>query len=252
MRFNKHETDLFVANTANDTIVRVPVESGGIAGDPVVFTNSINGADGLLIDDDDNLWVAANQADEIVVVDPDGRAIAKLGDFDGVTEDGLPIHLLFPASIRFSGRDLLVTNLALNTNLFGFLTVDTAWSAQVSRYTVSRIRANIPALRSDVDDGEDDDYAWARSSLRPEEVHRHVVVAKKNSFAAVGHRYRDDGVHASAFAFPLNVAGPPPGCLGRPGDGTGCGSEIVVEEILMRGVDPAGSRSTPNQGGTPL
>ena len=157
LRFNKHETDLFVANTANDTIVRVPVESGGVAGAPVVFTNSINGADGLLIDDDDNLWVAANQADEIVVVDPQGRAIAKLGDFDGVTGGGQPVHLLFPASIRFSGDDLLVTNLALNTNLFGFLTVDTAWSAQVSRYTVARIRVRTPSTGGADGDGRDGD-----------------------------------------------------------------------------------------------
>jgi hypothetical protein len=30
------------------------------------------------------IWVAANQAVEIVVVDPTGKVIAKLGDFDGV------------------------------------------------------------------------------------------------------------------------------------------------------------------------
>jgi len=35
--------------------------------------NSINGADGLIIDEHDNLGVAANQADEIVVLDPTGR-----------------------------------------------------------------------------------------------------------------------------------------------------------------------------------
>ena len=154
LRFNRHETSLFVANTGDDTIVRVPAEDGIAAGVPTVFTNSINGADGLVIDEEDNLWVAANQADEIVVVDPTGRAIAKLGDFDGVSARGTPVHLLFPASLRFSQKDLLVTNLALNTNLFGFVTVDTAWSAQVSRYTVSRLRARIPR-RGDVESDED-------------------------------------------------------------------------------------------------
>jgi len=54
---------------------RIPV-SGGSPGTPVVFVNSINGADGLVIDKDDNIWVAANQEDEIVVVDPTGKAIA--------------------------------------------------------------------------------------------------------------------------------------------------------------------------------
>ena len=142
LRFDKNEANLFVANTGNDTVVRVPVERDGKAGVPSVFTNSINGADGLIIDDHGNLWVAANQADEIVIVNPKGKAIAKLGDFGGV-RGGLPVHMLFPASLRFHGKDLLVTNLALNTHLFGFVTVDTDWSAQVSRYTVVKIRARI-------------------------------------------------------------------------------------------------------------
>jgi sugar lactone lactonase YvrE len=63
--FNKAGNALFVTNTGNDTIVKIPV-AGGVAGTPSVFVNSINGADGLVIDSSDNLWVAANQADEIV------------------------------------------------------------------------------------------------------------------------------------------------------------------------------------------
>jgi DNA-binding beta-propeller fold protein YncE len=147
LRFNKKETALFVANTGDDTVIKVPVMAGS-AGTPEVFINSIDGADGLIIDKDDNLWVAANQADEIVVVDPTGRAIAKLGDFDGVSATGSPIHMLFPASLRFSGRDLLVTNLALDLRLFSaaFATADSQWCAQVSRYTVVKIPAIIPPI----------------------------------------------------------------------------------------------------------
>jgi len=92
--------------------------------------------------------VAANQADEIVVVNAKGKAIAKLGDFDGVS-GGLPVHMLFPASLRFHGKDLLVTNLALNTRLFGFVTVDHDWSAQVSQYSVVKIRARIQEADED-------------------------------------------------------------------------------------------------------
>jgi streptogramin lyase len=146
LRFNNHETAMFVANTGNDTVVKIPVQAGA-AGTAAVFTNSINGADGLLIDDDDNLWVAANQGDEIVVVDPTGKVIAKLGDFDGV-QKGSPVSLLFPASIRFSGQDLLVTNLSLDLRIFSptFVSIDSAWAAQVSRYTVVKIRAWLPNL----------------------------------------------------------------------------------------------------------
>src|SRR5215471_3721098 len=77
--FNKAQSILFVANTGNDTIVQIPV-SGGMPGAPAIFVNSINGADGLIIDDQDNIWVAANQSDEIVVVDKTGKVLAKLGD----------------------------------------------------------------------------------------------------------------------------------------------------------------------------
>ena len=144
---------MFVANTGNDTIIKIPVvagtsESAGPgAGTPAVFTNSIGGPDGLLIDDDDNLWVVANQADEIVVVDPTGKAISKLGDFGGL-RDGSPVEMLFPASLRFLGEDLIVTNLSLDLRLINpsFETVDSEWCSEVSRYTVVKLRARIRAF----------------------------------------------------------------------------------------------------------
>jgi sugar lactone lactonase YvrE len=148
LRFDAGETALYVANTGDDTIVRIPVQGGppgttGVPGTPGVFVNSINGADGLVFDEDGNLWVAANQADEIVVVDPTGRAIAKLGDFEGVKR-GKPRGLLFPASLRFFGNKLLVTNLALDLRLFGLApSVDSAWTANVTRYTVSILPARL-------------------------------------------------------------------------------------------------------------
>jgi sugar lactone lactonase YvrE len=143
--FNKAGDALFVANTGNDQVIRIPV-SGGTPGAPVVFVNSINGADGLILDDDDNIWVAANQADEIVVIDKTGKLVAKLGGFAGVRQ-GVPRGLLFPASLAFGGRtnhgrqrELFVTNLALDLRLFGLVqTPDSQWTAMVTRYTLSRI-----------------------------------------------------------------------------------------------------------------
>jgi sugar lactone lactonase YvrE len=148
MAFNNSGSALFVANTGNDTIVRIPV-TGGTAGTPAVFVNSINGADGLIIDDHDNFWVAANQSDEIVVLDKTGKVLAKLGDFDGLDKKGVPQGLLFPASPVFSkdGKSLFVTNLALDLRLFGLVqSIDSQWTAQVQRYTVSRLKADIPKL----------------------------------------------------------------------------------------------------------
>jgi sugar lactone lactonase YvrE len=146
--FNHAETTMFVANTGNDTIVQIPV-ANGTPGKPSVFVNSINGADGVAIDAQDNLWVAANQSDEIDVVSSTGKLLARLGDFEGVDRRGLPHGLLFPASPAFSsnGTFLYVTDLALDLRLFGLAqTVDSQWCAQVRHYTVSRIRTRFRPL----------------------------------------------------------------------------------------------------------
>jgi hypothetical protein len=148
LEFNHAETTLFVANTGNDTIVQIPV-SNGTPGKPAVFVNSINGADGIAIDAHDNLWVAANQNDEIDVVSPTGKLLARLGDFEGLTRSGMPRGLLFPASPAFSrnGEFIYVTNLALDLRIFGLpQAVDSQWCAQVKHYTVSRIRTRFTSL----------------------------------------------------------------------------------------------------------
>jgi sugar lactone lactonase YvrE len=145
--FNSDYSAMFVANTGNDTIVKIPVEAGFVAGTPEVFVHSVNGADGLVIDKDDNLWVCANQADEIVVLDKTGKVIAKLGDFDGLDPRGAPVGLLFPASLVLSDGFVYVTNLGLDLRLFGFPTVDAQWAAAAKRFTISRIRAQIPPVR---------------------------------------------------------------------------------------------------------
>ena len=87
------------------------------------------------MDANDNLWVAANQGDEIVVVDPNGRVVAKKGDFNGVGSDGSIQGLLFPASVVFSPNKsrLYITNLALYLPFAGVPTiaVDSGWTRQV-------------------------------------------------------------------------------------------------------------------------
>ena len=145
LAFNKNESALFVANTGDDAIVRIPV-AGGVPGDPAVLVYGINGADGLIIDHDDNIWVAANQSDEIVVIDPTGRPLAKLGDFDGVRHDGTVRGLLFPASLVRSRGFIYVTNLALDIRAVGVpaQTLNAQPSADVKVFTISRLPAVIP------------------------------------------------------------------------------------------------------------
>jgi len=151
LAFNSRETALFVANTANDTIVRIPVSGSPLEpGTPEVFVNRAGGGpDGLIIDDHDNLWIACNQSNEIMVIEPQqGRVIAKLGDFGGIDKDGAPIGFLWSNSLVFHGENVLVTNLSLDIGALShsLRTVDGPWAAAVKLHTVSKIKKRIPPL----------------------------------------------------------------------------------------------------------
>src|SRR5262249_3111121 len=151
LQFNSDESALFVANTANDTIVRI-ANKGAVGGTPEVFTNSINGADGLFIDEHDNIWVCANQSDEIVVVDKTGKAISKLGDFDGL-KDGKPVGLLFPASLVRHGDWVYITNLSLDLRpIVGQQSIVSQYAPQVKRHTIWGIGARVLGFKHGDDD----------------------------------------------------------------------------------------------------
>lgn len=129
---------------------------------PSVLTTGINAPDGIAIDSQDNIWIAANQEDEIVVVDPNAKSkvkgvstvvpkvIAKLGDFEGIDDDGVAQGLLFPASPAFSldGKTLYVTDLELYLPFAGapFPAIDSPYTLQVQHFTVSKLQAVIPPL----------------------------------------------------------------------------------------------------------
>ncbi len=82
--FNADESVLFVANTGDDRILSIDVNNDGSAGSSTTFAESINGADGIAFDEDGILWVAANQADQVVALNGDGRVVAELGEFLGI------------------------------------------------------------------------------------------------------------------------------------------------------------------------
>jgi sugar lactone lactonase YvrE len=152
LAFNKKQTALFVANTAQDTIVKIPVSGSPLEpGTPEVFVNRAGGGpDGLIIDEDNNLWIACNQSNEIMVIEPrQGRVIAKLGDFGGIDRDRAPIGFLWSNSLVFHGDDVLVTNLSLDVGAVTsqtLRTVDGPWAAAVKLHTVSKIKKRIPSV----------------------------------------------------------------------------------------------------------
>ena len=132
LAFNKDESALFIANTGDDRVLRLDMATLELA----VFAESINGADGLVFDKHGRLWVAANQADEVVALDMHGKIVAKLGEFRGIRRDGTPDGLLFPASPVIVGDEIFVTNLAVP--LTG--AVGDESEEQVTRWTISRMK----------------------------------------------------------------------------------------------------------------
>ena len=103
---------LYVSNTQKGRIVRIPVESGGHAGSPVVLTedDAIVGADGISFDVRGNLYVAVNEQDKLVRMGPSGGMQTLATRADGLD---------FPATPIFGERpphrtDLYLTNFALD------------------------------------------------------------------------------------------------------------------------------------------
>ena len=164
VEFNNKFTAMYIANTAYHSIVEVPVSlnpdgSVSVTGTAAVLTTGINAPDGIAVDRHDNLWVVANQQDEIAVVDPNAidakgdplaKIIARRGDFDGIGKNGTIEGLLFPASPAFSldGKTLYVSNIALFLPYAGspLPAVDSPWTLKVKHYTIAKIRAEIPPL----------------------------------------------------------------------------------------------------------
>lgn len=131
LALNSDETTLFIANTGDNRVLKMDVASSTIT----VFAESVHGADGLLFDGSGRLWVAANQADQVVALNDKGRVVAKLGRFERIARDGTPRGLLFPASMVILGGQMYVTNLALP------LTAATGDEPEedVTRWTVARL-----------------------------------------------------------------------------------------------------------------
>ncbi len=114
LAFDRAERFLYVANTGDSAVLRVPVLRSGAAGPVETFakggqaTGFLWGADGLQFDVKGNLWVCANQANEVQVLSASGALLARLAGTG-------PTALDFPASLVFRGRTLYVTNLSLGT-----------------------------------------------------------------------------------------------------------------------------------------
>jgi sugar lactone lactonase YvrE len=108
LAFDLADENLYATNTGDSRVLRVPVRGDGSSGPPQIFadgatidarqntTGALHGADGLAFDVKGNLYIAANQVNEIQVLSPRGRLIARYAGSG-------PTQLDFPATLVFRG-----------------------------------------------------------------------------------------------------------------------------------------------------
>jgi sugar lactone lactonase YvrE len=129
LALNAAQNVLYIAVTGDNRVIQMALPGGAIT----PFAESVHGADGLLFVDG-VLWVAANQADQLVALNASGKVIAKVGAFEGIAHDGSPRGLLFPASMVIVDNHMYVTNLALPLTA----TVGDEPEEDVTRWNIAR------------------------------------------------------------------------------------------------------------------
>lgn len=97
---------VYTANTGTGEITRFVVKPDGTAGEKSVFAQSalLIGADGMVMDDQDRLWVSCNFRNALVRIDPSGA----LTEVSASGPDG-PLH--FPAELKLVGGVAYLANL---------------------------------------------------------------------------------------------------------------------------------------------
>jgi sugar lactone lactonase YvrE len=121
-----HEDSLFVANTDRASIVRIPIEQDGSAGDPSVFVShpELLGADDMAFDVRGNLYVTTNGLGSSLV-----RVTPRTVETIATMEDGID----FPAQVKFGrgqrdARTLYVANVGLITGNAAVLAIQTPFA----------------------------------------------------------------------------------------------------------------------------
>lgn len=141
LAFNNDYSIMYVANTGQHTVIKVPLNPDGLPATPVILSRSVTTPDGLIVDEADNILVASNHANQVIRLDPDGVLIGVYGDFNGISEHGIVQGLLSPSDLVKLGKDILVSNFALDVARFGLPEHATSvYTTRVKRHSISRLR----------------------------------------------------------------------------------------------------------------
>ncbi len=126
------ESKLFLTNTGDDRLLSLTLSNNSLA----VVTDSLEGADGIVLGAGNTLVVSRALGNELAVLDATtGRILAEVGEFKGIRSDGSVRGLLFPGSIVRVGNTVFANNLALP--LSG-LPSEPAGDVRV--YTIAKVR----------------------------------------------------------------------------------------------------------------
>ncbi len=103
--------NVYTANTGSGEVQRIEVKPDYTAGavTSVVKDPRLIGADGLLIDDQDTIWLTANYGNTFAKVAPDGQVTILFAD----STSGANV-LRFPAELKRIGNEFYFTNLNFN------------------------------------------------------------------------------------------------------------------------------------------
>ncbi|MGH7533568.1 MAG: SMP-30/gluconolactonase/LRE family protein [Gemmatimonadales bacterium] len=110
--------NVYTVNTGTGTITRMAVKPDYTLGATTVLVRDsrLLGADGLIVDRNDDLWVSCNFLSRLVRVDPAGALtiVASRAAADGgvpTLGNGDPTALRFPAELKRAGRTVYLSNL---------------------------------------------------------------------------------------------------------------------------------------------
>ncbi|MGB7212277.1 MAG: SMP-30/gluconolactonase/LRE family protein [Gemmatimonadales bacterium] len=110
--------NVYTLNTGTGTITRMQVRSDYTLGATTVLVRDsrLLGADGLITDRNDDLWVSCNYLSRLVRVDLTGAMtiVASRAAADGsvpTVGNGVPTALRFPAELKRAGRTIYLSNL---------------------------------------------------------------------------------------------------------------------------------------------
>jgi len=99
---------LYVVETRDDRVLRVPIQSDGDAGTPDIYVDHLtSGPDGLAVDEWENLYITVTRANQIVCIAPSGERVALVADPTGE-------RIWMPSNLAFGPphqRGLYIANL---------------------------------------------------------------------------------------------------------------------------------------------